>query len=280
VVVGGRRLRLVADVHEDYVALLRDRPWARGLSGWVARAVARAGEVLAGCADLTVVADSHLAPKATRRLVVRNLADPSMLPSAAGPDQSAGLSGPGAEPRPRALYVGDLRASRGLFAMLDAAVAAPNWSFDLVGPVSASDQARLDDRLSADRALAARVQFPGRLAPARAWNRATGAWAGLALLENTAAFRDSMPSKIREYLACGLPVLTTPLPRPAALIRQTGAGAIVTSPAEAAAVLENWFRDRFAYAAVQAAALAAAADIRSDCGDMDVFAARLKRLAR
>ncbi|MDR3360033.1 MAG: hypothetical protein LBO20_05195, partial [Bifidobacteriaceae bacterium] len=116
--VGGDRLRLVADVHEDYAALLADRPWARGVAGRAASWLAKAGAWAAGRADLTVVADSHLAPDAPRRLVVRNLPDLSLLP----------VGGAGTpDPRPRALYIGDIRASRGLFQMLDAVKAAPAW---------------------------------------------------------------------------------------------------------------------------------------------------------
>ncbi|MDR2348379.1 MAG: glycosyltransferase [Bifidobacteriaceae bacterium] len=277
VVAGGRRLRLVADVHEDYLALLRDRAWARGfggLAGWAGGCLARLGLALAARADLTVVADAHLAPRAPRRLVVRNLPDLSMLPA-------AGAGAP--DPRPRAIYVGDLRGSRGLWSMLEVARRAPGWRFDLVGPVAAADQARLEAALAADLALAGRVRLTGRLGPERAWRVAEGAWAGLLLLEQTAAFAAAMPSKVYEYLACGLPVVTTPLPRPAELVRRTGAGAVALGVAEAAGVLERWALDPEAYGAVRRAAQAAGsaqAPPGPQNPDMAAFAARLARLAR
>ena len=75
-----RRRRVVADVHEDYAALLRDRPWARGPVGALARALVAAATRAAGRVHLTVVADEHVPPHASaarRRLVVPNT--PSLL---------------------------------------------------------------------------------------------------------------------------------------------------------------------------------------------------------
>src|SRR5690606_1577649 len=130
------------------------------------------------------------------------------------------------EAGPRALYVGDLRRSRGLFAMLDAVAAAPAWSLDLVGPVAAGDVAELEARLS-DPSLGSRVRLHGRRPPREAWALARGAWAGLLLLEDTPALRAAVPSKLYEYLACGLAVLTSDLPRSAEIVRSSGAGAVV-----------------------------------------------------
>ena len=59
-----RRVRTVADVHEDYRLLLRDRAWARGPRRWAGEAFARAGVAAARRADLTVVADVGLLPDA------------------------------------------------------------------------------------------------------------------------------------------------------------------------------------------------------------------------
>jgi glycosyltransferase involved in cell wall biosynthesis len=265
---GGRRL--VADVHEDYVALLKDRAWARGLVGRAAVALARLGQWVASRADLTVVADSHLLPDAPRRLVVRNLPDASMLPP-------GGAGTPDAQPR--AIYVGDLRASRGLWTMLEAARLAPEWNFDLVGPVAPQDQPRLAAELAADPGLAARVTFAGRLTPERAWRYAQGAWAGLLLLADTAAFQCSMPSKVYEYLASGLPVITTPLARPAELVQRTGAGVVAPDVAEVVRVLQLWSADSETYQTVRAAAKAAQGQLLTQNGAMVALASRVARLA-
>ena len=73
-----------------------------------------------------------------------------------------------------------------------------------------------------------------------AWKLARGAWAGLLLLEDTPAFREALPSKLFEYTACGLAVLSTPLPRSTAALQQWGNGAIASTADEAAAQLSEW----------------------------------------
>jgi len=253
------RRRVVVDVHEDYAALLGDRAWARrwgGVPGLLGRLLVRVGLRVFRRADLVVVADEHVPPPtARRRLVVRNLPDLSMLPP---PAPRAAV--------PRALYVGDLRASRGLFAMLEAVRRAPGWHLDLVGPVAPGDAGRLDALLAADPDLAARVRLHGRRPPAQAWQVGSAAWVGLLLLTPTRAFVDAVPSKLYEYLACGLPVVSTDLPRSAALVRERRAGAVVPAGedeavAEAVAeLLRGWaarpaeldaLRDSLAAAAVQ-----------------------------
>jgi glycosyltransferase involved in cell wall biosynthesis len=226
-----RRRKMVADVHEDYGRLLRDRAWAKGPIGLPARLVVYAATRLAAGADLTVVADSHLAPhQAKHRMVVTNQPVAAFL----APSSPVG--------EPRAVYVGDLRESRGLFDMVETVAAAPGWSLDLVGPVAGADRDRLEQRIEQPD-VAGRVRLHGRQPPAEAWRIAEGAWASLALLQETPAFIEAMPSKIYEYLASGLPVLSTRLPRQTRIIEESGGGVLIDSVAEAAATLRRWSDD-------------------------------------
>ncbi len=267
-----RPCALVVDVHEDYAALLHDRSWARragGRVGRVATVVVRTATALARLADITVVADDHVPPlTAAHRRVVRNLPSGGYLPA---PSARNG--------EPRALHVGDLRRSRGLFTMLAALEAAPGWTFDLVGPVAAADAPDLT-RWQATSAAASRLRLHGRLPPAAAWSLAAGAWAGLALLDDTPAFRDAVPTKVYEYLASGLPVVCTPLPRMAALVTGSGAGAVVATSAQAADVLNSWSRAPASCdAARQAAQEWAAASLGAE-SPYAALAAKVAALAR
>jgi glycosyltransferase involved in cell wall biosynthesis len=247
--IAHRRAAVVADVHEDYAALLRDRDWATGPAGAAGRLVAALATRAARGSDLVLVADEHVPPRdAPHRLVVRNLPDLGMLPS----PRDAG-------PVPRAVYVGDVRPSRGLWTMLDAIADAPGWELDIVGPTPGSARADLDRRLGG-RALAGRVRVHGRQPPVRAWQLARGAWCGLALLDDTPAFHDALPSKLYEYLGCGLPVVVTDLPRQAGVVTGAGVGAVVpTGPGAAAAtarVLRAWSAAPAALGDLHAAAVA------------------------
>lgn len=259
--------RVVADVHEDYLALLADRSWARGLRGAVARGVARQAVRAAARADLTSVVDEHVPPAgAVDRLVVPNVP----LASVIGDRQPM-------EARPRAVYVGDVRRSRGLHHMLAAVEGAPAWRLDVVGPVAPADAPWCDEwqRTSAARA---RVRFHGRLPPREAWHVAAGAWAGLCLLEDTPAFRPAMPTKVYEYMAAGLAVLTSPLPRPAGLVRTTSAGVVAEGAAHVSAILRDWAGDPALVRRYGSAGLNWAERELSPPGRYDEFARRVRAL--
>jgi len=267
-----RRRRLVADVHEDYVALLADRAWVPRPLLRALRALADRCVGLAGRAALTVVADDHVPPGATatrRRLVVRNLPDASMLPTSRRVAYA---------PMPRAVYIGDVRTSRGLRTMVEAVAAARAWHLDVVGPVAAADEPWLAERLArAD--VTGRVHLHGRMPPRAAWEIGGNASVGMLLMELTPAFRDAVPTKLYEYLACGLAVLSTPLPRVQALLEGSDAAAVVPDAQAAAAVLRGWSDDpRALHAARSAAAEWAARELRGP-SPYDELAGAVARLA-
>ena len=266
-----QRLRgrsLVVDMGEDYDALLADREWAKGVIVPLSRALIAVALAIARRADLVVVADEHVPPQTARhRLVVRNLPDGDYLPAPGEPDAD-----------PRAVYIGDLRRSRGLQSMIAAVSAAPGWRLDLVGPVSEADQPWVDDWLTRSKE-AGRVRLYGRLPPREAWRIADGAWVGLALLEDTPAFRAAMPSKVYEYLSCGLAVLVSPLPRMAALVDEIGAGRVVADAGAAAAALRQWAADQRSLHSARSAARAWSTRSDATTSAYDALADEVARLA-
>jgi glycosyltransferase involved in cell wall biosynthesis len=66
----------------------------------------------------------------------------------------------------------------------------------------------------------------------------SGALAGLSLLHDEPNYRNSVPTKIIEYMAYGVPVITTPLPLATDLVRRAGAGVVIPFRDPAAAVAE------------------------------------------
>ena len=95
----------------------------------------------------------------------------------------------------------------------------------------------------------------------------------------TPAFVAAMPSKVYEYLACGLAVLSSPLPRVVELLDESGAGEVVSSADAAAAVLTRWAGDRAELARVQAGAAARGAVLRAAGNAYDGMARRVAELA-
>jgi glycosyltransferase involved in cell wall biosynthesis len=220
-----RRRAVVADVHEDYLALLSDRGWARGPRGIIARALARSASAVARRADAVVVADHHVPPaQGRRRLVLRNVPFLPLLPRSDHVDHPL-----------RAVYVGDARASRGLFTMLDGVMDTP-WSLDVVGPLAPADEERAR---SHPAVVGGAARLLGRLPPASAWSVAQGAALGLCLLRRTPAFVDAMPSKVYEYAACGIPVLVSDLPRQREFVERYGCGRVLGEEPSAASVLRE-----------------------------------------
>lgn len=265
-----RKRRVVVDIHEDYLSLLRDRSWAKGPIGFGARVVATLASSLARRADLTVVADVQVPPmNARNRIVVRNLPD-LQIPSTDEIDEN-----------PRAIYVGDVRASRGLGTMLSAIEETEKagfpWHLDVVGPIAPADYESADLWLKTSPARHL-VTFYGRLTPAASWERALGAWVGLSLLDSTPAFLASMPTKIYEYAAAHLAVLTTPLPRPAELVTQYGFGRVVPDSSAAGQALVAWAKDPESLRLARAQAANWAAGIRGS-DDYAQFAAQVAALS-
>ncbi|MDO5735595.1 MAG: glycosyltransferase [Propionibacteriaceae bacterium] len=262
-----RRVIWVADVHEDYQALLKDRSWVprpllsalRGAVGLLNRLIAHA--------DLVVVADDHIPPpRAARRVIMRNEPDFSLLPAV----REHRGEGPW-----RAVHIGDNRTSRGLRTMVEAVAATINdanpWHLDIVGPVASGDRAWFDERLS--KPDTRHIVHHGRLAPAKAWSVAATADVGLCLLTSTPAFVDSMPSKVYEYLGCGLPAVATPLPRVVELLHRTGAGVIVDGVGETAGALRRFATDPAWRESLVAASVEAAQAARERRNTYDATAA-------
>lgn len=253
------RRRWVADVHEDYRELLRDRGWVpKPLLAVLRGAVSVLNSIITG-ADLVLVADAHVPPlTAPRRFVMRNVPDVTLLPPMPASVDVSGDRGF------RAVYIGDNRTSRGLRDMIEAIAAtagdAHPWSFDLVGPIAAADREWFDERLT--RPDAGRITWHGRQPPAESWRIAAGADVGLCLLADTPAFRDAMPSKVYEYLAMGMPTLATPLPRVRALLEETGAGMIADGVPSVVGALRDYAADATRRAGLIANARTAGTDLR------------------
>ena len=227
------RKRLAVDFFEDYLRLLKDRAWAHkyfGIVGWIASSDTKSALWFSQRADLTTVADVQVPPfDARNRLVVRNLPDASLLTKSGERSLT-----------PRAIYIGDLRKSRGLQIMLEAAALAEDWEFDLVGGVAPADQEFVNRWFADNPGSKSRVRFHGRLAPAQSWKMAEGAWVGLSLLESTPAFIEAVPSKLYEYMSVGVATISTPLPRCIEIIESSKSGAIAATSLEVATLLNHW----------------------------------------
>lgn len=237
-VLGLRLPPVVWDVHEDTAAAVEVRPWVpdrlrRPLAGAVRR-LERAAERRWPL----LLADARYADRFVRdHPVVPNstTVPPSPAPAAV-PDEAGRL---------RVVYLGSITMERGAGEVVEVARALRarlpgRTRVEVVGSAHGSAGPLLRE---AD--AAGDLTWHGYLPNEEALRRVDGALAGLSLLHDEANFRPSMPTKVVEYLARGVPAVTTPLPLAQDLVLTSGGGAVVPfgAVAEVVDVLAGWVED-------------------------------------
>lgn len=210
--VTGRLSRpVVWDVHEDTAGAVGDRAWIPRTLTYAAAAMARRAEHLAERRlHLILAEDDYQERFARSHPIVPNV-----------PFVAEHVPPPGGD---RAVYVGRLSRGRGVAELLDVGdrLLREGVRLDLIGPADADVQAALEQ---AD--AAGHLRWHGFLANDQALVLVRGAMAGLCLLHDEPNYRPSLPTKIVEYLAAGVPAVATPLPRAAALVDAAGGGMVV-----------------------------------------------------
>jgi glycosyltransferase involved in cell wall biosynthesis len=205
-----RRPPTVWDVHEDTAAALTTKSW---LPAWL-RAVAAGGVHVA----------EHLAERRLHLLLAEHgyndrftTTHPVVPNTTYVPATAAPPSGPR-----RVVYVGWLSPDRGSAEMVELGrLLAPHGiAVELIGQADAAARAHIEAGGDA-------VHWHGFVPNAEALRLVEGALAGLSLLQDEANFRHSMPTKVAEYMARGVPAVTTPLPLAVDLVSAAEAGLVV-----------------------------------------------------
>jgi glycosyltransferase involved in cell wall biosynthesis len=216
VAAAGLRLRnLVWDVHEDPSAALQVKEWVPKSLRAVAAALWRSAERQAERSYELLLAEFAYQERFRRRHPV--VPNTVMVPTKTLP--------PG---RDRVVYLGTVTEARGCSLMISVArmlAALPG------GPVRLEIIGEAPERKSAEALRQAEQEgiltWHGFLPSQAALARISGALAGLSLLDDLPNFRCSLPTKVVEYGACGIPVITTPLPLAERLVRGTNSGLVV-----------------------------------------------------
>ncbi|GAA2623901.1 glycosyltransferase family 4 protein [Actinomadura fulvescens] len=207
-----RRRTVVWDVHEDTVEALTERGHllrpVRPLLRPFARRLEARGERRH---RLLLAEEGHQARFGRPHPVVPNTARVAAEPPAP--------PGPG-----RAVYVGRLSAGSGTHEMIALArlLAAAGVMVELIGP--ADPQVRPALREAQREGV---LRWYGFVPNDRALRIAEGATAGLSLPRPEAEEARPVPAKVMEYMAHGVPVVTTPHPATVAVVKPAGAGIVV-----------------------------------------------------
>jgi glycosyltransferase involved in cell wall biosynthesis len=144
----------------------------------------------------------------------------------------------------RVVYLGSVTVARGAKVIAEAARLVHDRTdgavtLEVIGPPRDDETRRILDRAQA----AGHLRCHGFVANEVALEMVSGALAGLSLLQDVPNYRHSTPTKLYEYMAHGVPVVTTPLPLARELVEASGAGIVVPfddAAATADAVMELW----------------------------------------
>jgi glycosyltransferase involved in cell wall biosynthesis len=203
-----KRPATVWDVHEDTAAALRTKPWLpRPLRPPTALAVHAAERIAERRLHLILAEKGYVSRFRKPHPVVPNTTYVPDTPAPPGDGR-------------RVVYVGHLSPDRGAAEMVELArLLRPHGiTVDLIGPADARARALIE---------ASPVHWHGFVPNDEAMRLTDGALAGLSLLHDEPNFRHSLPTKVVEYMARGVPVVTTPLPAAADLARAHDCGFVV-----------------------------------------------------
>ena len=223
-----KRPPTVWDVHEDTAAALTTKAW---LPEWLrpvaAEGVQKAEQLAERHLHLILAEEGYNARFAGEHPVVPNT---TYVPEAAAPP-----SGPR-----RVIYVGWLSPDRGSAEMVELGrLLKPHGiAVELIG--QADETARAHIEAGGDA-----VRWHGFVPNAEALRLVEGSVAGLSLLRDEENFRHSMPTKVAEYMARGVPVVTTPLPLAVELVEAADGGFVVpfNDPQAAAEAIQKLAAD-------------------------------------
>jgi glycosyltransferase involved in cell wall biosynthesis len=252
--------RLIYDSHEL---------WADRNGRWERRWWLLASEALfVRVADATITASPGYADalaaryRVARPTVIRNIPD--------GPPPARTISEPPLPPLPpRVVYGGGLMPGRGLEQTIDALALAPAMRLRAIGPGSPGYRAGLLERAAA-AGVADRLELAPAVPPASVPAVLACATAGLCLIQPVCrSYELTLPNKLFEYAAAGMPVLASDLPVIAAVVRGNGLGEVV--PAEDPAAIAAGLRrlsepGRWSETASRARTFAQANDWRGESG--------------
>ncbi len=205
--------RLVYDSHEL---------WADRNGRWERRWWLLASEALfVRVADVVTTASPGYADalraryRIKRPTVIRNIPD-GPLAQAAQPQTP-----------PLAVYVGGLMPGRGLEQTIDALALAPGVRLRAIGPGAPAYRASLLERAET-AGVAHRIELHPPVPPAHVSAALADATAGLCLIQPVCrSYELTLPNKLFEYAAAGVPVLASDLPTIAMVVRTQGLGEVV-----------------------------------------------------
>ncbi len=213
--------KVIFDVHEDYAATLQEHGYSPALQRifrFFNRQVAKScGVILAESSYI-----SRYQGLARNYCVVENFCKPQDFTGFIRPDRSTCN---------RLVYIGTIHSHRGAQYMLEILYRLQkgglNISLDLIGNITEPELLRKIEKLPYYPEIKNSVVWHGRLSLEESYTITREAFAGLCLLDYVPNHMESYPTKLFEYMACGLPVVASNIPLYKAVIERRECGITV-----------------------------------------------------
>ena len=216
ILAGMIRSPRIWDVHEYLEAQIGDKPWIPRPLVPLARTTARAIVRFAERRFSLLLAEDRYVERLGNQVIVRNH---PVVPDRVRPSEFG-----------RVVYVGRVSRGRGLDALVSlGSILGGTCSVEVIGEVDPSCREAVAD-------VPPGLIMHGSMPNPVALDLVEGATAGLCLLRDLPNYRHSVPTKILEYMARGVPVITTPLPEARAIVERHGCGIVVPFDDPAAVV--------------------------------------------
>lgn len=222
-----RRIPVIFDVHEDLPGQVLDKErlphFMRPLLAALAKVALLAAE---RTMTLTLAEEGYHRCFRKRHVVLPNYPDVARLPAPAADERFI-------------VYVGDVREVRGALVAVDAVGAMENpLPLVMVGRCADDLRVVLESRA---RTSKVELSMPGFVPHSEAMKQVARATVGISPLLDIPNYRWSLPTKVLEYVALGVPVIASDLPGTASVIEHFDSVRLVQpgDPAALAAALDH-----------------------------------------
>ncbi|WP_091417990.1 glycosyltransferase [Friedmanniella luteola] len=206
---------LVWDVHEDPAAAMRVKTWVPLVMRVPMATAWRSLERLAEHRHRLFLSEYSYQHRFRRHHPV--VPNAVRVPATARPPSADRVS-----------YLGSISMARGCAEIIAVARELRRRTAGAVTVEVIGEAVDTECREALDDAMAAGdLTWFGYLPSETALERMSGSLAGLCLLKDLPNFRSSLPTKIVEYAALGIPAITTPLPLASSIVRGNDLGIVV-----------------------------------------------------
>lgn len=222
----GRRIPTVVwDVHEDTAAALSMRGWVPGPLRPALAGAVRLAERYAESRHKLLLAEHGYQRRFRKQhpVVPNTVRVPHTAPPAPG--------------EKRVVYLGKITRARGAAELIELAKQVPDVEIEIIGPAESEIAEEIEQA-----AEAGLLTWTGFVPNQLALQKLPGALAGISLLHDEPNYNHSPPTKLMEYMAHGIPVISTPNAASRHLVERSGGGAMVPfgNIDAVAAVVRRW----------------------------------------